>query len=344
MDGNNTITPSPRVAGMNKFQKLAALLVILGPDNAASILKGMDDTTIESVVAEVSGMELLNASEQQEILNEFTDLINRANASLGGGFNVVEQALLKSLGGFKAANLLGKLSASSPRKSEALDQLRGMDSVQLFNLLKNEQEQTIALILSHLPPDRAADVSTSFSEEKRAGVLERLATLSPTPSEIVDKVIAVVLGKAQRAVARPLTHPGGIRVAAAMLNAMDKEASKNILNTLEESNPDLGASIKQKMFTFEDLIHLDAQDVQKILRDVDMKDLAMAMKNVPEKLINFILSCMSKRAAEGVLEEMEFLTNAKTKDIEAAQLSVVETVRRLESNDEIDLSVMGGGG
>jgi flagellar motor switch protein FliG len=344
MDGNDTITPSPRVAGMNKFQKLAALLVILGPDNAASILKGMDDATIESVVSEVSGMELLNASEQQEILNEFTDLINRANASLGGGFNVVEQALLKSLGGFKAANLLGKLSVSSPRKSEALDQLRGMDSVQLFNLLKNEQEQTIALILSHLPPDRAASVSTSFSEEKRVGVLERLATLSPTPSEIVDKVIAVVLGKAQRAVARPLTHPGGVRVAAAMLNAMNKEASKNILTTLEENNPDLGASIKQKMFTFEDLIHLDAQDVQKILRDVDMKDLAMAMKNVPETLINFILSCMSKRAGEGVLEEMEFLTNAKAKDIEAAQLSVVESVRRLEGNDEIYLSVMGGGG
>ena len=98
------------------------------------------------------------------------------------------------------------------------------------------------------------------------------------------------------------------------------------------------------MFTFEDLIYLDAQDVQKILRDVDMKDLALAMKNVPENLVSFILSCMSKRAGEGVLEEMEFLTNAKAKDIEAAQLNVVETVRRLESDDEIDLSVMGAGG
>ena len=192
-----------------------------------------------------------------------------------------------------------------------------------------------------LPVPRFSDIS---DYEHSFQSLERLATLSPTPSEIVDKVIAVVLGKAQRAVARPLTHPGGVRVAAAMLNAMNKEASKNILTTLEENNPDLGASIKQKMFTFEDLIHLDAQDVQKILRDVDMKDLAMAMKNVPETLINFILSCMSKRAGEGVLEEMEFLTNAKAKDIEAAQLSVVETVRRLEGNDEIDLSVMGGGG
>lgn len=343
MEGNDTRSSSPKVAAMNKFQKLASLLVILGPDNAASILKGMDDTTIESVVSEVSKLDLLNADEQQEILDEFSDLINRANASLGGGINVVEKALLKSLGGFKAANLLGKISASSPRKSEALDQLLGMDSVQLFNLLKNEQEQTIALILSHLPPERAAEVSTSFDEAKRVVVLERLATLAPTPSEIVDKVISVVLGKAQRAIARPLTHPGGVRVAAAMLNAMNKEASKNILTTLEESNPDLGNSIKQKMFTFEDLIYLDAQDVQKILRDVDMKDLALAMKNVPENLVSFILSCMSKRAGEGVLEEMEFLTNAKAKDIEAAQLNVIETVRRLESDDEIDLSVMGGG-
>lgn len=334
--------PSPRVAAMNKFQKLAALVVILGPDNAATILKGMDDATIESVVAEVSTMELLNVEEQQEILDEFTDLINRANAALGVGFNVVEQALLKSLGGFKAANLLGRLASTTPRKSEALDQLHAMDSVQLFNLLKSEQDQTIALILSHLPAGRAAEISTNFPEEKRVGVLERLATLSPTPAEIVDKVINVVLGKAERAVARPLSHPGGVSVAAAMLNAMNKEASKNILNVLEENNPELGASIKQKMFTFEDLIHLDSQDVQKILRDVDMKDLALAMKNVPQTLVTFILSCMSRRAGESVMEEMEFLTNAKPRDIVAAQLSVVETVRRLESNDEIDLSVMGG--
>jgi flagellar motor switch protein FliG len=311
--------PSPRVAAMNKFQKLAALMVILGPDNAATILKGMDDATIESVVAEVSTMELLNVEEQQEILDEFTDLINRANAALGVGFNVVEQALLKSLGGFKAANLLGRLSS-----------------------LKTEQDQTIALILSHLPAGRAAEISTNFPEEKRVGVLERLATLSPTPAEIVDKVINVVLGKAERAVVRPLSHPGGVSVAAAMLNAMNKEASKNILSVLEENNPELGASIKQKMFTFEDLIHLDSQDVQKILRDVDMKDLALAMKNVPQTLVTFILSCMSRRAGESVMEEMEFLTNAKPRDIVAAQLSVVETVRRLESNDEIDLSVMGG--
>ena len=101
MEGNNTRSPSPKVAAMNKFQKLASLLVILGPENAASILKGMDDTTIESVVSEVSTMDLLNADEQQEILDEFSDLINRANASLGGGINVVEKALLKSLVGSK---------------------------------------------------------------------------------------------------------------------------------------------------------------------------------------------------------------------------------------------------
>ena len=279
---------------MSKFQKLAALLVILGPDNAASILKGMDDATIESVVSEVSGMELLNASEQQEILNEFTDLINRANAFLGGGFNVVEQALLKSLGGFKAANLLGKLSGHEPKQNpKRLTNSEGWTRVQFIQFVE-ERARTDHRLDSESSASRSCRWERYPPRSVKKNGWVSSSAWQPCLRRLGDRRQSHCRRSRQGTKGSGTTpdSPRREHVAAAMLNAMNKEASKNILTTLEENNPDLGASIKQKMFTFEDLIHLDAQDVQKILRDVDMKDLAMAMKNVPETLIDLILSCM----------------------------------------------------
>ena len=341
-EGFGSDIPS-RVSSMNKFQKLAALLVILGPENAAGVLKSLADSTVESVVAEISNMRLLSADEQEDILKEFAGLISHASSSLSGGMNIAKETLERSVGHFKAANVLGRISPT-PSTSDSLSHLLDMEPRQLFNLIKSEQDQTIALILSYFPADRAADISARLSEDKRVKVLERLATLSPTPADIVEKVVCVVLAKAKRVVPQTISHSGGLRAAAAMLNAMDKTASQGILSILEEKNADLGAAIKQKMFTFEDFIHLDAQDVQKILRDVDMRDLAMALKGASEALTNFILSCMSKRAAESVSEEIEFLTSTKPKEIEGSQLRIIESARRLETDEEIDLSNVRGGG
>ncbi len=328
---------------MNKYQKLAALLVILGPENAAGVLKSLEDSTVESVVSEISNLRLLSPKEQEDILKEFSGLINQASSSLSGGMNVAKETLERSVGHFKAANVLGRI-APSPSTSDSLSHLMDMETRQLFNLLKNEQDQTIALILSYFPADRAAKISAKLSEEKRVRVLERLATLAPTPADIVEKVANVVLSKAKRIVPQTISHSGGLRAAAAMLNAMDRTDSKGILSILEQKNADLGAEIKQKMFTFEDFIHLNPKDVQKILRDVDMADLALALKGASETLSTFVLSCMSKRAAESISEEIEFLDTAKQKDIEAAQLKISAIARRLESEEEIDLSDAQGGG
>ena len=331
-----------RVEGMNKFQKLAALLVILGPDNASGILKSLDDATVESVVSEISSMRLLSSREQEDILKEFSRLINHASSSVSGGMDIARETLERSVGHYKAANVLGKI-APKTSESEALSHLLDMDPGQLFNLIKDEQDQTIALILSYFPADQAASISERLDDDKRVHVLERLATLAPTPVAIVEKVVKVVLSKAKRAVPQTVSHSGGVRAAAAMLNAMGKEVSQSILAVMDEKNAELGAAIQQKMFTFEDFIHLDAQDVQKILRDVDMKDLSLALKNVSEALSNFVLSCMSRRAAESVTEEMEFMTSTNPKEVEAAQLRIVECARNLESQEEIDLSnAMGG--
>jgi flagellar motor switch protein FliG len=177
-----------------------------------------------------------------------------------------------------------------------------------------------------------------MKQEQRDQVVERLATLSPTPIEVVEKVVDVLVSKLSAKPTRALNQTGGVKSAADLLNALDKNASKEILSAIEERNPDLGASIRKKMFTFEDLSHIDLSGLQKIMREVDIRDLAVALKTASEQLRKTLLGAISKRAAETVLEEMGFLGAIKLKEIEAAQMRIIDVVRRLETEGEIELN------
>ena len=212
-----------------------------------------------------------------------------------------------------------------------------MEPRQIFNLLRHEQPQTIALVLSYTPPDKAAEVLSFFSPNSATQVLERLATLAPTPIEVVEKVVAVLNAKRGVRQTRALNQTGGVKTAADLLNAMDKNQGKSLLLSLEERNPELSQAIRQKMFTFEDLADLDPTILQRILREVDMRDLALALKTASDKLKTTLLACISKRAAETVQEEIAFMGPVRLRDIETAQLRVIEAVRRLETEGEIDL-------
>lgn len=180
--------------------------------------------------------------------------------------------------------------------------------------------------------------------EKRATVIERLATLSPTSSEVMESVVEVVLARAGNTPPVAMSRSGGIKPAADILNSMDKSLSKNLLSALEEKNSELSQAIKQKMFTFEDLVAIEASDIQKILRDVDMSSLAIALKTASDRLRALLLSCLSKRAAEAVEEELEFAGPVKLADVEEAQTQIITIVRQMEANEEIDLSSLRGNG
>lgn len=339
-----TVAPAPASAGataevskMSKVQKLAVLLVILGPDSAAQILKTMDEAELDMVTGEMAKLSLVSQELQTEILREFTDVAIQASSSLLGGPFYARNVLEKAVGLFKASDVLGRVSPNRASVT-VMQQIVEMDARQIFNMIKSEQAQTIALVISYLSPEKASQVLSLLRPEMREQVLERLATLAPTPIEVVEKVVEVLTTKMGGKHPGALHQTGGLKAAANILNALDKNVSKSVLLAMDEHNPELGQAIRQKMFTFEDLSALDQPSLQKILREVDMRDLAVALKTASEQLKGSLLACISKRAAETVNEEMSFLGPLRLKEIEAAQLKIIDAVRNLESEGELDLS------
>jgi flagellar motor switch protein FliG len=325
------------VAKMNKVQKLAALLVLMGPEGAAHILKNLEEHEVEALSGEMIKIGLLSQQQQQDILREFAEVAIQASTGIRGGTDYTRSALEKAMGQFKAADMVGRVA---PTRSSvtAMEQVIEMEARQIFNLVKYEQPQTVALVISYLSPEKGSHVLGLLRPEAREQVIERLATMASTPIEVVEKVVEVLTRKGSGKQPCVLNQTGGIKSAAEVLNALDKNLSKSLLVSLEEHNPELAQAIRQKMFTFDDLIALDQASLQKVLREVDMRDLAISLKTASDKLKNKLLSCISKRAAETVNEEISFLGPLKLKEIEAAQTRIIEVVRHLEGEGEIDLS------
>ncbi|HVY69172.1 MAG TPA: flagellar motor switch protein FliG [Verrucomicrobiae bacterium] len=332
-----TAEPAPLELGkMTKIQKIAALLVILGPESAAQVLKGFDEHDLETISGEMAKISLLDRELQAGILREFSDVAVQASTGIRGGVDCAQNTLEKAVGLFRATDIIGRV-APSRTPVASMEQISQMEPRQIFNLIKQEQPQTIALVLSYLPPEKSSGVLAQLRAEHREQVIERLATMAPTPIEVVEQVVAVLTTRVGGKHTRALNQTGGIKTAAAVLNAMDKNVSKSLLVALEERVPELGQAIRHKMFTFEDLSTLDVPSLQKIMREVDMRDLAVSLKTASEKVKTALLGSISKRAAETVAEEIAFMGPLKLRDIEAAQMRVIEILRRLEGEGEIDL-------
>lgn len=325
-----------QVSKMTRHQKLAALLVILGPESASQMLKNLDEHEIEIVSLEMARLSLITQEMRHEILREFSAMAVEASTGALGGIGFTKTVLEKSVGMFRAADIIGRVSPA-PVPLGSMRQIIEMDLRQLFNLLKEEQPQTVALIVSYLSAEKASTLLLMFSDALRDQIVERLATLGPTPVEAVETVVHVLGQKTNIKSTRALNQTGGLKSAADVLNAMDRNFSDPLLNELERRNPELGLAIRQKMFTFEDLVALDRASLQKLMREVDMRDLAVALKTASSKLKDALLGCISKRAAETVNEEIAFLGSVKKRDIEAAQLRIVDSVRRLESEGELEI-------
>lgn len=330
--------PAVEFAKMSKLQKLAALLIIIGPESAAQILKNLEEVEIEAVSMEMSRMPVVSQELQQEVLREFSEVAIQASSGILGGAGYARTALEKSVGLFRATDIISRV-APTPAPIASMQQIVNLDGQQLFNILKNEQPQTIALVTSYLAPEKTSQLLMRLRNDLRDQVVERLATLAPTPVEAVERIVEVLNQKAGVKGTRALNQTGGLKNAADVLNTLDRNVSQSVLLELEKRNPDLGQAIRQKMFTFEDLALLDANSLQKVMREVDMRDLALALKTASEKLKLALLSSISRRAAETVNEEISFLGAVKKRDIEAAQLRIIESVRQLEAEGEVDLSV-----
>jgi flagellar motor switch protein FliG len=327
---------------LSKVQKLAALLIILGPDTAGQILRTLDPCEMEAVSAEMTRLPMITQELRAAILSEMSEVALTAGTAIRGGVEFAQTALEKAVGTTKASDILSRVSRPAP-PSSALQHLVEMEPRHLANLLKEEQPQTIALITSYLKPEKASEFFGLLRAELRDLVIERVATLSPTPVEVMETVADVLQQRISGRTMRGLNQSGGIKSAADVLNALSKTVSKTILTSLEERNAELGQAIRQKMFTFSDLMRLDNAALQKVMREIDMRDLAMSLKKSDEALKAKLLGAISKRAAETVNEEMTFMTGLKLKEIEAAQTRIIEVVRRLENDGEIEIDTAPSG-
>jgi len=323
-------------AVLNKTQKLAALLVMLGTDSAGQILKQFLPREVEAVSREMARFNLITQRQQQEILREFSDVAVAASTSISAGVEVTRNTLEKALGSFKASDVMGRV-VSTRAPLGAMQTIADMDPRHIFNLIRDEQAQAITFVVSHLAPEKAAQVLGLLRTEQRDAVIDRLATLAPTPVEVGEKVVEVLNAKLGVKQTRALTQTGGITSTADLLNAMDKSVSREMLASMETRNPELSNAIRKKMFTFEDLLLFAPPVIQRIMREIEMRDLTLALKKASEPLKRLMLSNISRRAAESVQEELAFLGHVKLRDVEAAQFRIIDAVRKLEAEGEIDL-------
>ena len=331
-----TASPDAGPAQLTRVQKLAVLLVILGPDSAAQLLRGFAPPEVEAITTEMAKLGMVSQELQLEVLRDFSQVAVQAGTAIRGGLELTRNALEKAMGLFKAAQILSRVAPSGTCVGP-IQEIGELEPRELFNLLRHEQPQTVALVLSYLSPEKAAQSVGLFQAETRDKILERLATLAPAPVEVVEKVAEVLLAKRGSNHTRALSRTGGLKSAADLVNAMDKSQGNTLLGQLEERNPELGKAIRQKMFTFEDLGALETSVLQRLLREVDTRELAVALKGSSDKLKTRLLSCITKRAAETVQEEISFLGAVRQKEIEAAQLAIIDAVRRLEAEGAIEL-------
>jgi flagellar motor switch protein FliG len=321
---------------LNNTQRLAAFLIIMGVDAAAEILKQFDDNERELICAEMANLPVLDSMQQGAVLQEFTTMAVEAQSSVSGNVDFTRKVLEKAIGLFKAAEVIGRVGTARTSVT-SMQLIIDLDALAICNLLKEEDPQTVALVVSYLSAQKGSEVLMSLPDKERELVVEKLATLESTPIEVVETLGEVLSSKVGERVSRALNQTGGEKSAAAVLKAMDKEERQKLLNNLDERTPELVRSIRMKMFTFENLEQLDIKTMQKIMREVDAGKLAVALSAATDNLKEAMLGSLSKRAAENVTDEIDNLGKVSLREIEVAQNSIVDVVRQLETEGEISL-------
>jgi flagellar motor switch protein FliG len=321
---------------LSRPQRLAVFLVVIGAEAAAEVLRQFDDEEVELLCREMSALTIIPENVQKQAVEEFIGVVTQSSASLFGGIDYAHRTLEIAKGEYKASAIINQVGPVGTAV-DVIKDISEMEGRQIFNLIKAEQPQTIALVLSYLDGAKAAQVMALLNPEMREEVIERLGTIESTSLDLVGK-IARSLGKHFDTKKRHALHrSGGVRSVAALLNHLEKDMSKTLLARLEDRNAALGAAIRKKMFSFEDLSRLQPSDLQRVMREVDTSTLATAMKSASEPLREKIYTALSKRAAEGLREEIEMLGPVRLKDVEVAQDGVIQAVRRLEDEGQISL-------
>jgi flagellar motor switch protein FliG len=317
--------------------KAAVLLVQMGKEQSARVLRSLGEAEVEALMAEIARLDSIDPDTVGSVLREFHDIATARSYYLQGGLSFAEEVLIATLGPEKARDVLGRLSAALV--DMPFEFLRRVDPRLVLSFLQEEHPQTMALVLGHMPSEQAAAVLSGLPESVQADVARRLAVMDRTSPEIVKQVGAYLEKRLSTILqSSDFSKVGGVKPLVEIINHSDRQTERLILDGLDRIDPALAEEVRAHMFTFEDILKLDDRSVQLLLRQVDTKELAVALKGVAEEVKDKILRNMSERGAVALLEEVEILGPVRLKQVEEAQFDVVRQVRALEEAGQIVIS------
>ena len=322
------------------MQKAAILLIALGPEKSSLIFKYLKEEEIEELTLEIANTRSVTPQVKDAIIDEFYGVCLAQQYIAEGGINYAKELLEKALGEDKAIDVISRLTSSL--QVRPFEFIRRTEPQQLLTFIQDEHPQTIALILSYIPTQQAALILSALPPDRQSDVAKRIATMDRTSPDTIKDVENILETKLSSLVNQDYTLVGGVDSVVDILNTVDRATEKHIVETLEVEDPELADEIRKKMFVFEDILLLDDRSIQRVLREVENNDLAMACKTANEQVQDAIFRNLSSRLSTMIKEDMEFMGPVRMKDVEEAQQKIVNTIRRLEDAGDIVISRGGG--
>src|SRR5579863_4263860 len=329
-------------AQLNGVRKAAILLVAIGEDLAKEILRALPEQDVQRLTEELADLRSVTPELSGEVVEEFWELLETQNFMVHGGLDYASKLLIDTFGKERAEDLLMLVRRSQEAAQGNLAKLQRTDPQQLGKLLDSEHPQTIALVLAHLDPRRASMVLDNLSEEHKVVSIQRLAEMRQFSPEMAQKVAQILHRRLESVGDTARKSYSGFRAVADLLNRLNAEESKKILENIEDSQPELALSIRNLMFTFEDLITVPAATIREIVSGVDKRQLALALRGANEELRAQIFKSMSSRAVEMLKEDMEVLGPVRSREVAQAQQEILTLARRLEAEGKVILKLETG--
>jgi flagellar motor switch protein FliG len=323
----------------NNLRKAAVFLISIPKNQAAELLNRLDQAQVEAVMVEIAKLGMITPEEQENVIREFSKANPTKLIGGAGGLRVAQELVLDALGQ-NAQDVLDQVKNSL--ESIPFGFLQKVDSENLLTFIVDEHPQTIALIVAHLAPSQGAYVINSLRPERQLEVVRRIATMQQTSPEIIKEVEKGLENRMSSVMSQKLESTGGVESVADILNVIDRQTGRNIMENLGQDDPELVEDIRRLMFIFEDILKLADQDIQEILKSIESSQWAKALKGASEELKEKIFRNMSKRAAKMLQEEMDFLGPMRASEVEAAQQEIVDVVRKLEDAGEVTVNASGG--
>ena len=321
---------------LSDAQKAATVIISLGSETAAQVYKFLSEEEIEKLTYEIAKIQKLGSEDVEEILNDFYALCLTQKVVTEGGVGYARNVLEKAFGPQVAASLLERVTKSL--KTKAFEFIRKADYKNLMTTIQNENPQTIALVLSYARADQASTIISELPKEIRIEVVERIAKMDRTSPEVINQIEKILERKLSAMTSMDFMEVGGINYIAEVMNQVDRSSEKYIFDELYKRDAKLADEIRKKMFIFEDIVLLDSMAIQTFLREVDSKDLVVALKGSSQEVSDVIFQNMSQRMGETIRSDMEYLRNVRMRDVEEAQQRIVAIIRKLEEEGEIIIS------